>query len=111
VVGAFTQAWDGTSSAEQRRAAIEDFKDTDQLVAAFDQAHLGDPTGITTMRAVVGDVVFVTPELAELLYHLEFQGNSLPIDVGSAVLQDGRWKVSRETICTEAQRVGVTCSG
>jgi hypothetical protein len=51
VVGAFTQAWDGTSSAEQRRAAIEDFKDTDQLVAAFDQAHLGDPTGITTMRA------------------------------------------------------------
>jgi hypothetical protein len=109
IVAAFTQAWDGTESVAQRRAAMEDFRDTDQLVAAFDHAH--DPTGVTTMRAVVGDIVFVTPERAELLYHLELDGDDGPIDIGGAVLQDGRWKVSRETVCTEAQRVGVACSG
>jgi hypothetical protein len=108
VVAAFTQAWDGTNSFDQRRAAMENFPDTDRLVEEFDQARPGNGT---TMRAVVGDVTFLTPERAEVLFHLEFGNASMPIDLGVAVLQDGTWKVDRETACTMAQRVGVACAG
>jgi hypothetical protein len=107
VVAAFTQAWDGASTFEQRRAAMEDFRDTDVLVDEFDQARAGKGA----MLAVVDDIAFLTPERAAVLFHLEFQGVSEPVESGEAVLQDGRWKVSRETVCGMAQRVGVTCSG
>ena len=30
-------------------------------------------------------------------------------DLGYAVLDDGRWKVSRETVCALILRAGVTC--
>jgi hypothetical protein len=46
-----------------------------------------------------------------VLFHLEFGSVSMPIDLGIAVLQDGTWKVDRETVCTMAQRVGVACAG
>jgi hypothetical protein len=108
VVAAFTEAWDGTNSFDQRRAAMQNFSDTNRLVEEFDQARPGNGT---PMRAVVGDVTFVTPERAAVLFHLEFGNVSMPIDGGYAVLQDGTWKVDRETVCTMAQRVGVACAG
>jgi hypothetical protein len=108
VVAAFTQAWDGTNSFAQRRAAMQNFPDTDRLVEEFDQAR---PASANPMRAIVGDVTFVTPERAEVPFHLEFGSITMPIDVGVAVLQDGTWKVDRETVCTMAQRVGVACAG
>jgi FtsX extracellular domain len=107
VVAAFTQAWDGSITFEQRRAAMQDFRDTDQLVDALDHAR----TGTGTMRAVVDDIAFLTPERAVVLFHLQLQGVGQRIESGEAVLQDGRWKVSRETVCGEAQRFGVACSG
>jgi hypothetical protein len=108
VVASFTQAWEGTNSFDLRRAAMEDFPDTDRLVEEFDQARPGNGAA---MRAVVGDIIFETPERAAVLFHLEFGSVAEPIDVGTAVLQDGTWKVDRETVCTMAQRVGVACAG
>jgi hypothetical protein len=108
VVAAFSQAWDGTSSFPQRRAAMQNFPDTDRLVEEFDQLR---PNDGTPMRAVVSDIVFSSPERAEVLYHLEYGGVTTRVDQGVAVLQDGVWKIDRETVCTEAQRVGVACAG
>ena len=108
VVGAFTQAWDGASSLVERRAAMQNFADTDRLVQEFDRAR---PGSRTAMRAVIGDISFSTPERADVLFHLEFGDVSMPLDHGVAVLQDGTWKVDRETVCSVAQRVGVSCAG
>lgn len=108
IVSAFTQAWDGTKSFDQRRAVMQNFPDTDRLVQEFDQAR---PPNGTPMRAVVGDMTFVAPQRAAVLFHLEFGSISTPIDDGYAVLQDGTWKVDRETVCSMAQRVGVACAG
>jgi hypothetical protein len=41
---------------------------------------------------------------------LSFDGRTAPITaLGYAVLADGRWKVSRETVCALIMRAGVTC--
>jgi hypothetical protein len=108
VVAAFTQAWDGTSSIEQRRAAMQG---SDQLAGALDQARAGNETTIASMRAVLGDVTFVTPDRAAVVFHLEFDGGLIePTQVGYAVLEDGAWRVSRETVCAMLSGVGgVSC--
>jgi hypothetical protein len=108
VVAAFTQAWDGTGSIEQRRAAMQG---SDQLAGALDRARQGNEATIASMRAVLGDVSFVGPDRAAVLFHLEFDGGLIePTMLGYAVLEDGAWKVSRETVCAVLGGVGgVSC--
>ena len=58
----------------------------------------------------LGDIVFLDAERATLVYTLSFDGRMAPqTDVGYAVVDDGRWKVSRETVCALILRAGVTC--
>jgi hypothetical protein len=108
VVAAFTQAWDGTSSIEQRRSAMQG---SDQLAGPLDQARKGNEATIASMRAVLGDVTFVAPDRAAVVFHLEFDGGLVePTMLGYAVLEDGAWKVSRETVCAVLSGVGgVSC--
>jgi hypothetical protein len=106
VVAAFVQAWDGTSSVEQRRAAMQA---SDQLAAELDRARSGNEATIATMKAVVGDVTFVAPDRAAVVFHLEFQSMTYPDQLGYAVLDGGVWKVSRETVC-DVLRMAATVS-
>ena len=58
----------------------------------------------------LGEIVFLDAERAALVYTLSFDGRMAPqTDVGYAVVDDGHWKVSRETVCALILRVGVTC--
>jgi hypothetical protein len=107
VVAAFTQAWDGSSSVEQRRAAMQG---SDQLAAELDRARAGNEATIATMKAVVGGVTFVAPDRAAVVFHLEFQSMTYPDRLGYAVLDGGVWKVSRETVCDLLQMAAtVSC--
>jgi hypothetical protein len=58
----------------------------------------------------LGDITFLDAERAAVVYTLSFDGRMAPqTDLGYAVLDDGRWKVSRETVCALIMRAGVTC--
>lgn len=107
VVAAFLQAWDGSSTVEQRRAAMQA---SDQIAAELDRARAGNEATIATMKAVVGDVTFMAPDRAAVVFHLEFQSMTYPDQLGYAVLDDGVWKVSRETVCHVLQMAAtVSC--
>jgi hypothetical protein len=108
VVAAFTQAWDGSSTVEARRAAMQG---SDDLSTELDRARQGNEAMIASMRAIVGDVTFVTPDRAAVVFHVEFQAGLVqPTLLGYAVLDDGTWKVSRETVCAVlSTAAGVSC--
>lgn len=107
VVAAFRQAWNGSSTPAQRQLAMED---GDELASALGLASANYPGWVPTMSAVVGDVTFEAPDRAAVVFHLAFAGHGAQADyVGHAVLEDGAWKVSRDTVCVELTYVGVAC--
>jgi hypothetical protein len=106
VVGAFQQAWDGSSTPEQRRAAMQD---GDQLAPDLDLAAANNRQFIPNMSAVIGEITFVAPDHAAVLFHLDFGTFAQADYLGYAVLEDGVWKVSRDTVCVELTYVGVSC--
>ncbi len=107
VVAAFRQAWDGSTTPEQRQAAMQD---GDGLASALGLASANYPGWVPTMSAVIGDVTFEAPDRAAVVFHLAFEGHGAQADyLGHAVLADGVWKVSRDTVCVELTYVGVAC--
>jgi hypothetical protein len=107
IVEAYTTATDGSLTVAERRAYIED---SDELGPYLDRAA-APYLGILEHQTVsLGDIVFLDAERATLVYTLSFGGRmASQTDVGYAVVDDGRWKVSRETVCALILRAGVTC--
>jgi hypothetical protein len=66
---------------------------------------------VAHQTVTLGDIVFLEAERAAVAYTLNFEGLTAPITgVGYAVVDDdGRWKVSRETVCAQMLGAGVTC--
>ena len=107
IAEAYTTAFDGSLTVGERRAHIED---SDELAPFMDTSTAPYPDILERQTVTLGDIVFLDAERAALVYTLDYGGRSAPqTDVGYAVLDDGRWKVSRETVCTLMMRGGVTC--
>ena len=107
IVEAYTTATDGSLTAAERRAHIED---SDELGPYLSQAAAPYGDIVKHQRVTLGDITFIDAERAALVYTLTFDGLMAPqTDLGYAVLDDGRWKVSRETVCALILRAGVTC--
>jgi len=106
VIAAFTQAWNGSNSVDERRAAMQD---SEQLRSQLDQARNGNEASIASMSATVDEVTFVGPDRAAVIFHLTIGGASYQTQVGYAVLDGGTWKVSRATVCGVLTMAGVTC--
>jgi hypothetical protein len=107
IVEAYTRATDGSLTVAERRAHIED---SDELGPYLDRAVAPYRDAVRYQTVTLGDIVFLDPERAALVYTLSFDGHLAPqTDLGYAVLDDGRWKVSRETVCALIMRAGVTC--
>jgi hypothetical protein len=102
---AFEQWLDG-SNPEASRAVIEDAA---ELRPALDEAVKRIP-GITSYRGRVNSVHFTSDTSAEVDYSL-FAGGALirPELTGVAVLVDGRWLASRETVCNLLAQNGIAC--
>jgi hypothetical protein len=114
IVATVTQAWSGTSTAEQRRAAMQA---SDQLAPLLDEARatseeinraIGRPGFFASMHAVVDEIRFVTPERAAVRFHLEFDDTVGTPVVGSAVFDGGRWLLSRDAVCAVLQQYADT---
>jgi len=107
IVEAYTTATDGSLTVAERRAYIED---SDELGPYLDRAAAPYLGILEHQTVTLSDIVFLDAERATLVYTLSFDGRmASQTDVGYAVLDDGRWKVSRETVCTLIMRAGVTC--
>jgi hypothetical protein len=61
----------------------------------------------------VASSVFTSAEAAEALFlvHLGPSGGTFGPYAGRAELRDGRWVVSRETVCLVSADAGVACPG
>jgi hypothetical protein len=107
IVEAYTTATDGSLTAAQRRVHIED---SEELGPYLDRAAAPYRDAVRYQTVTLGDITFIDAEHAALVYTLSFAGRLAPqTDLGYAVLDDGRWKVSRETVCALILRAGVTC--
>jgi hypothetical protein len=107
IVETYTTATDGSLTVAERRAYIED---SDELGPYLDRAAAPYLGILEHQTVTLSGIVFLDAERATLVYTLSFDGRMAPqTDVGYAVLDDGRWKVSRETVCTLIMRAGVTC--
>jgi hypothetical protein len=107
IVEAYTTAADGSLAVAERRAYMEDSAD---LGPYLDRAAAQYPGVVEQQRATLGDIVFLDAERAAVVYTLSFGDRMAPqTNLGFAVLDDGRWKVSRETLCALILRAGVTC--
>lgn len=92
-----------------------------------DDERFDDPTGIAEAReevrsgsfeeaasnaeAIVEELVFTSPTEAWFRYRIETTTGTFAGRYGIAVLIDGMWKITRETICQDLALAGGNCGG
>jgi hypothetical protein len=110
VVEAFTVAYAGSGTGEERLSRIDDSEGLEELrrqvLVQFPQTPLDE----LTVR--VEEVRFLNRRAAAVRYAIVLPGYSIPEfpnRTGRAVLVGDTWKVTRETLCTDLLLGGVTC--
>lgn len=95
-----TTAWETFLSSDTKSAdAVALLENGDQLGAALKKAHQEDKATGGKRSATVKKITFTSPTNATVNYILHAAGQVLN-SAGTAVLQDGKWKVSEVTFCT-----------
>ena len=107
VIAAFAKVYGGTAGDLTRLEAIDDPRG----VADATNAALAGPYGgiVQNARAEVAEITFDRPDHAWVAYSLT--GSPLGSRKGEAVLVDGRWKVTRSTVCTDLASAMTPCPG
>ncbi|MFI9753616.1 hypothetical protein [Streptomyces collinus] len=94
--------FDPKTSAEEKQAVLENGDRMGPVLQAFS----GDERG-GQVQAKVTKVEFTSATGADVTYTLTLKGaTALPDASGSAVEQDGTWKVSAKTLCALVQLSG-----
>ncbi len=86
---------DATGVAEARAAVIEG----------------GFKTEAASARPVVEDLVFTSPNEAWFRYRIDTDGVGLTNRFGIALLVDGSWRITRDTLCQDLSMAGGECVG
>ncbi|QFR02438.1 hypothetical protein F9278_08580 [Streptomyces phaeolivaceus] len=87
--------FDPSTSTEEKQAVLENGDEMGPVLAAFS----GDERG-GQVEAEVQKVAFTSATGADVTYTLLLEGaTALPDAAGTAVEQDGTWKVSVKTLC------------
>ncbi|WP_076832456.1 hypothetical protein [Frankia sp. CcI49] len=107
ITAAYTQAFTGGQDPAYALAAVEDGP---ALAGTLQQAMQNFPQATSTAQVTVSDIRFQGPRTAGLRFHVVYQGGvDFGVQNGTAVISDGRWKVSRETYCTVMSWAGAIC--
>lgn len=105
---AFDTAYRFSAPASQRRSAVDDPSGLDAAVA---EVMAGPYAGMAKTSGVhIVEVVFTSPSQAAVLYDLT--GVPAPFGtgrIGHARLVDGRWKVTRATVCADLTLAEAHC--
>ncbi|MFL6205922.1 MAG: hypothetical protein ACJ739_11285 [Acidimicrobiales bacterium] len=106
---AYTGVFDSSSTPEARSR----FSERPRVwIVANQQVEAGEYAGfVEGMSAAVDEVVFISPTHAAVRFQLRRPGGSVPqsVDIGDAVLVDGRWLVGIETTCALVSTANVEC--
>lgn len=111
VTAAFSDAYaGGLASTGAGRAAIQD---GDSLAGLVAQVQAGPQAQLVAQStAKVRDVVFTSPSSAAVSFGIYLAGKEQgTAKLGAAILLDGRWRVTRDTACTDLAQVGALCPG
>lgn len=112
--------------AADRAEIIEvyDFWFNADVPVAAKASALDDPTGvieaqiavlqefgslIADAEAIVDSVEFVSETEASVAFHIDRAGSTAITAIGRAVLLDGSWRVTRDTVCPLIELGAVTC--
>jgi hypothetical protein len=102
---AYTGIFDSSSTREERSRFSER---PNVWIAANQQVEAGEYAGyVEGMSAVVDEVVFISPTHAAVRFQLSRVPQS--VDIGDAVLVDGRWLVGIDTTCAVVSLANVEC--
>lgn len=94
--------FDPATSLEDKQTVLENGEQMAPVLRAFS----GDERG-GQVQAKVAKVEFTSPTEANVTYDLTLKGaTALPNAAGTAVEQDGTWKVSAKTLCALVQMSG-----
>lgn len=109
-VGA-TTAFEGWLNTEPREDAAPYIQDWDEIGPSVLEAAAIAPLPLEQYEGEVRNLFFGVDDVVCVAYVIDNAGTPVLDAVGTAVLVDGEWKVSRETVC-EALRAGtVRCPG
>lgn len=87
-------------------AGLHEIEAREQILDNFPEVPLDQ------VSVRVEEVRFLNPATAAVRYTIVLPGYNIPEfpnRIGEAVLFDGRWKVTRATLCQDFQLGGVTC--
>jgi hypothetical protein len=94
-----TQNWQTFFDPKTSIADKAKYLQNGSQLAALLQSFSADPR-VGQVSAVVTNVAFTSPTTATVTYQLSLQGTVVePNATGTAVLEDGVWKVSDSTLC------------
>jgi hypothetical protein len=110
VIQAFEVAYAGASTGEERLSRIEASAGLEEL---RQQVLVSFPlTPLDELRVRVEEVRFLNQRAAAVRYTIVLPGYSIPEfpnRIGHAVLGDGTWKVTRQTVCNDLTLGSVSC--
>jgi len=108
VRSAFVVLYDGARPMPDRLAAVDDPRGVDDALKAASEGELA--LQLANTKATVSEVRFTSAATAEVRYSVLVNGEPLVDDAaGAARLVDGRWKVTRATICANLEDAGSPC--
>ncbi|EIV93847.1 hypothetical protein FraQA3DRAFT_3563 [Frankia sp. QA3] len=108
VQAAFTQAFTGGTGDPQ--AVLSAVQDGPSLLATLALLRARFPDSVRTARPIVEEVVFLGPDRAAVRFEIFYGSRSRSgRRIGHAVLDGGRWKVTRQTYCQVMSWAGVPC--
>ena len=108
VIDAYTIVYDGSATTRQRLARIDDPSGVETAMAFAASGEVGE--NFSRTRARVDDVTFTSSGDATVRYRVLLDGvPTLQARIGAAVLDEGVWKVTRETVCADLEEVGAPC--
>ncbi|MEU9736344.1 hypothetical protein [Streptomyces sp. NPDC048002] len=94
--------FDPATSLDDKQNVLENGEEMAPVLRAFSGDERGGQVG-----AQVTEVAFTSPTEADVTYTLTLNGaTALPDAAGTAVEQDGTWKVSAKTLCALVQLSG-----
>lgn len=97
----------GTNPREVRLTALDDPSNLDDAMDAVRERY---PEASDTSEPEMAELVFTDASTASFLFRLRYVGAPLlPARIGTARLVDGRWMITRSTLCEVLSAAGSTC--
>ncbi|MFL5942148.1 MAG: hypothetical protein ACJ75L_02640 [Gaiellaceae bacterium] len=100
---AYEQFFSGKSSLSDRISVLQDGPRFKSVVQSFASNPLAK-----NVTATVGTVTLQGANKAKVTYTVKLGGSALPQQTGTAVRQDGRWKVGYRSLCKLVALSGTT---